>query len=331
MTKKTPVCVVLGSIDHGKTTFLDKISLLGETGKEAGSITQKIRSIHITKNIVSKMMNSVSSSFSSFVPIQFIDTPGHASFSRMRELATNYADIAFLIIDINSGIEEETLKCIKLLKKNKKPFIILLSKIDKVEGWSECTENNYLKKFSSDTKFSEKFYELYYKIQEKFLNHFPVPSNLFWNVKNMTKEIIIVPITATENKGIDHAVTFLSGFSKKYIKNFLHDPKSKSPKAYVLNSESGPKGTFIDCLLWGGTLKKGGTYWSHGNDQNIKFRIRSLFHSDNSSSLNTTNLAKALTSVRILCSGGLDIKNIEENCFISENSIEKKRILGCKI
>jgi len=117
------VVVVLGHIDHGKTTLLNCIRKIQFTEeKPGGVITQHIGAYQIVKD---------------GKKITFIDTPGHEAFSAMRSRGAKVADIAILVIDASEGIHPQTREAISHIKKAKIPFIIALNKIDKPEADSE--------------------------------------------------------------------------------------------------------------------------------------------------------------------------------------------------
>lgn len=118
---KPPVVVVLGHIDHGKSSLLQGIKELGVsiTEKEAGGITQHIGAYQAEKD---------------GKKITFIDTPGHEAFSAMRSRGAKVADIAVLVIDAAEGIRPQTKEAISHIKKAQIPFIVALNKIDKPEA-----------------------------------------------------------------------------------------------------------------------------------------------------------------------------------------------------
>jgi translation initiation factor IF-2 len=118
---KPPVVVVLGHIDHGKSSLLQGIKELGVniTEKEAGGITQHIGAYQAEKD---------------GRKITFIDTPGHEAFSAMRSRGAKVADIAVLVIDVAEGIRPQTKEAISHIKKAQIPFIVALNKIDKPEA-----------------------------------------------------------------------------------------------------------------------------------------------------------------------------------------------------
>lgn len=115
-TKRQPIVVVLGHVDHGKTSLLDALRETSVTKGEAGGITQSIgASVVITKD-GSK--------------ITFIDTPGHAAFSNMRSRGSKVADIALLILDASSGVKPQTKEAIAHINDSKIPFIVVCTKTD---------------------------------------------------------------------------------------------------------------------------------------------------------------------------------------------------------
>lgn len=119
--KRPPIVVVLGHVDHGKSTLLDYIRKTNTTKKEAGGITQHISAyevVHKTKDGEDRR-------------ITFLDTPGHQAFSKMRERGANLADIAILVISGEDGVKEQTLEVLKTIRESAMPYIVAVSKIDK--------------------------------------------------------------------------------------------------------------------------------------------------------------------------------------------------------
>jgi translation initiation factor IF-2 len=114
--KRPPIVVVLGHVDHGKTTLLDKIRETSVATREAGGITQSIGASQYTTKEGKE--------------ITFIDTPGHAAFSNMRSQGAAVADIAVLVIAANDGIKPQTKEALKYIKGTKTPFIVAATKID---------------------------------------------------------------------------------------------------------------------------------------------------------------------------------------------------------
>src|SRR3989338_3240733 len=160
--KRPPVVVVMGHVDHGKTTLLDYVRKTAIAAKEAGGITQSIGAyeiIHspsesrtnadspphqnlvwgqaqtdaekIQRNSTSSQRNSAESDFATGHKITFIDTPGHEAFSKMRARGAKIADIAILIVAADDGVKPQTKEALKIIQEAKIPFIVAINKIDK--------------------------------------------------------------------------------------------------------------------------------------------------------------------------------------------------------
>lgn len=117
--KRPPVVVVLGHIDHGKTSLLMAIKDFKVLSKESGGITQHVGAYQIEHNNQK---------------ITFIDTPGHESFSAIRSRGSKVADIAILVVDAAEGVKKQTKEAIAHIKKAKLSTIVALNKIDKPEA-----------------------------------------------------------------------------------------------------------------------------------------------------------------------------------------------------
>lgn len=120
---RPPIVVVLGHVDHGKTSLLDAIRSTNIVSREAGGITQKIGSSVVTTKDGKK--------------ITFIDTPGHAAFSAMRGRGAKVADIALLIVASDDGIKPQTKEAIAHIRQAGIPFIVTLTKADLLTSDSE--------------------------------------------------------------------------------------------------------------------------------------------------------------------------------------------------
>jgi translation initiation factor IF-2 len=113
---RPPVVVILGHVDHGKTSILDYIRQTKIAEKESGGITQHIGAYQIEHQ---------------GKKITFIDTPGHEAFSAMRSRGAKVADIAILVVAAEEGVKPQTKEAIQHIKKTGIPAIVALNKIDK--------------------------------------------------------------------------------------------------------------------------------------------------------------------------------------------------------
>ncbi len=117
---RAPIVVVLGHVDHGKTSLLDAIRKTSVAAREAGGITQRIGASLIT----------FTSEAGQNKTICFIDTPGHALFSAMRARGAKYADIALLIVAGDDGVAPQTKEALQIIREENIPFIVVITKTD---------------------------------------------------------------------------------------------------------------------------------------------------------------------------------------------------------
>ncbi|MEK7462698.1 MAG: translation initiation factor IF-2 [Patescibacteria group bacterium] len=119
--KRPPVVVIMGHIDHGKSTLLDTIRKSNVVDKEAGGITQHL-SAYVVKHKTKDGADET---------ITFLDTPGHEAFQQMRLRGADVADVAILIVSAEDGVKPQTLEALSSIKQADIPYIIAINKIDK--------------------------------------------------------------------------------------------------------------------------------------------------------------------------------------------------------
>lgn len=128
---RAPVVVVLGHVDHGKTSLLDTIRKTNVTGGEAGGITQHVGAYQVVVNDRA---------------ITFIDTPGHEAFTQMRARGARVADVAVIVIAAEDGIKPQTEEVLRIVAEQKIPYIIAITKVDKPEANPERVKKELAEK-----------------------------------------------------------------------------------------------------------------------------------------------------------------------------------------
>lgn len=118
--ERPPIVVVMGHVDHGKSTLLDYIRKTNVVAGEAGGITQHVAAYEVTHEHEGREKR-----------ITFIDTPGHAAFQAIRERGANVADIAILVVAADDGVKAQTLEALAAIRESNIPFVVAINKIDK--------------------------------------------------------------------------------------------------------------------------------------------------------------------------------------------------------
>lgn len=122
--ERPPVVAIMGHVDHGKSSLLDYIRKSNIVAGEAGGITQHIAAYEVTHADASGTPKKIT----------FIDTPGHAAFSHMRNRGARIADIAILIVSSEEGVKAQTIEAIKTIVTEQVPYIVALTKTDKTNS-----------------------------------------------------------------------------------------------------------------------------------------------------------------------------------------------------
>jgi translation initiation factor 5B len=261
VTLRQPVVVVLGHVDSGKTSLLDKIRGTAVQSREVGGITQHIGAsyfpIETIKEITGKLFDQLSKSENPVPGLLVIDTPGHEVFANLRMRGGSAADIAIVVVDVNKGLEAQTIESLDILKNRKVPFVIALNKIDQISGWKK--NNSIL--IAEQLKIQDPTILSY--LDEKVYNVVGALSRLgysseaFWRVKDFTKELAIVPVSAVKGTGIPELLAVLVGLTQQYLSKRLerHETETKGIVLEV-NDEIG-LGPSANVILLDGILKHG--------------------------------------------------------------------------
>ncbi len=129
---RPPVVVVMGHIDHGKSTLLDYLRKTNVVAGEAGGITQHVGAYQV-EHTTAEGKKSL---------ITFLDTPGHAAFTSIRERGARAADIAILIVSAEDGVKPQTTEALKNILASKLPYVVAITKIDKPNANIERTKQS---------------------------------------------------------------------------------------------------------------------------------------------------------------------------------------------
>lgn len=280
MKLRQPVVVVLGHVDSGKTSLLDRIRGTAVQSREVGGITQHIGAsyfpIETIKEITGKLFDKLSKSENPVPGLLVIDTPGHEVFANLRIRGGSAADIAIVVVDVNKGLEAQTIESLDILKNRKVPFVIALNKIDQISGWKK---NNTIL-IADQLKIQDPIILSY--LDEKVYNvvgalsRIGFSSEAFWRIKDFTKELAIVPVSAVTGTGVPELLAVLVGLTQQYMSKRLerHETETKGIVLEV-NDEIG-LGPSANIILLDGTLKHGDRIVVGKRDSVTSTRIKAL-------------------------------------------------------
>ncbi|MEN9626194.1 MAG: hypothetical protein RL557_522 [archaeon] len=252
-TLRSPIITVAGHVDHGKTSLLDNIRKTGVQEGEAGGITQKISFTRVPiKNIEKRCPLIVEKGIKlEFPGFLFIDTPGHAAFSHLRKRGGSLADLAILVIDVNEGLKPQTVEVLEILKLNKVPFIIALNKIDNIAGWKSQSDSvkESIERQSINTKmqFDEKVMTIVGSLYHHGFN-----AKLFYEIKDFSKELALVPCSARTSEGIKELILTLCGLSQKFLKEKLK--LGSEAKGVILEIKKEKTMEYCEAIVYDGQL-----------------------------------------------------------------------------
>jgi translation initiation factor 5B len=182
-----------------------------------------------------------------------IDTPGHAAFTNLRKRGGALADLAVLVIDINEGIKPQTAEVIQILKLNKVPFLIALNKIDNISGWKQL-DNDLEKSIALQPQRVKQVFEERYYTLIVALNSYGFEADLYFNIKDYTQKIALIPCSARTKEGIPELTMMLCGLSQKYLATKLE--LGKEARGIILEIKKEKSGNYIEAILYDGEFSK---------------------------------------------------------------------------
>ncbi|WP_129112770.1 translation initiation factor IF-2 [Halegenticoccus tardaugens] len=275
---RTPIVAVLGHVDHGKTTLLDKIRGSAVSEGEAGAITQHIGATAVPLDTISGMAGSLVDPDDFDLPgLLFIDTPGHHSFTTLRSRGGALADIAILVVDVNDGFQPQTIEAIDILKRTGTPFVVAANKIDTTAGWNAQEGAPIQRTYDAQStqarsRLDENLYRIIGNLSEQGFS-----ADLYWRVQNFQKNVGVVPLSAITGEGIPDLLAVLMGLSQRYMKEEMQIDIAGPGKGTVLEvKEERGFGATLDVVLYDGTIRGGERIVVGGTNGPIVTEVRAL-------------------------------------------------------
>uniref|UniRef100_A0A8D2ZCL8 Eukaryotic translation initiation factor 5B n=1 Tax=Scophthalmus maximus TaxID=52904 RepID=A0A8D2ZCL8_SCOMX len=301
---RSPVVCVLGHVDTGKTKILDKLRHTHVQDGEAGGITQQIGATNVPKETIEEQTRMVKNFNKEGIKIPgmlIIDTPGHESFSNLRNRGSSLCDIAILVVDIMHGLEPQTLRVhqpaegeeVSVYRRPQQgrftakrvpplPVVYFLVfdcccclQIDRLYDWKRSPETDVhttLKKQKKNTKdeFDGRAKAVIVEFAQQGLN-----AALFYENKDPRTFVSMVPTSAHSGDGMGNLIALLIELTQTMLARRL--AHCDELRAQVMEVKALPgMGTTIDVILINGCLREGETIIVPGVEGPIVTQIRGL-------------------------------------------------------
>lgn len=260
---RCPIVVIMGHVDTGKTTLLDKIRKTNVQEGEAGGITQQIGATYFEKKTLETQTAKLNATenFDITVPgMLIIDTPGHESFTNLRSRGSSLCDVAILVIDLMHGLEQQTIESLTMLKKRGVPFVVALNKADRCYSWKTCKDSpirDALKEQPEGTiqEFRSRTTDVKVQLMEQGVN-----SNLYWEMGDDDWEnsdfIPLVPTSGVTGEGVQDVLLLLCQMAQKKVWQQLMWCANLQCTVLEVKAIDG-LGMTVDVLVVNGYLKEG--------------------------------------------------------------------------
>jgi len=276
---RQPIVCMLGHVDTGKTSLLDKIRGSAVQLREAGGLTQQIGASFFPLDTLVAITKQLIKDFKADIKIPgllIIDTPGHEAFANLRRRGGSVADIAILVIDVMHGLENQTYESIEILKARKTPFIIAANKIDRIDGWKSVLEMPFLASYGKQVQLvREDLDNRVYGIMGA-LSRLGFRSERFDKVRNFTRDIAIVPVSAKTGEGIGELLAVLIGLTQQYMTEKLQFTEGPAMGTVLEVKEEVGLGTTINAIIYDGVLRRDEAIVIGGKEGPIATSIRSI-------------------------------------------------------
>ena len=276
---REPIVSLLGHVDHGKTTLLDRISGTARAAHEAGGITQHIGAIEVPGPAVRLLAQGVLGTAQLVVPgLLFVDTPGHRSFETMRRRGGALADLAVLVIDAREGVMPQTRESIQILRREKTPFAVALTKIDLLAGWRKVTGPTPLAEqlAKCGPEFGKLVDARLYAVAEE-LDHLGFSAERYDRVRDFTRNVGIVPVSAKTGVGVPELIALLVGLAQRFLSHELELVRDGGEATILERSDQKGVGPVGSVIVYRGRLKVGDEIAVTGRVEPFSSRVRGIY------------------------------------------------------
>jgi len=279
MGVREPIVVVLGHVDSGKTSLLDKIRGTFVAMREAGGITQHVGASLIPAEVIVRVAKTLNIRLEEKlrVPgILFIDTPGHEAFVNLRRRGGSIADFAILVIDLVKGVEPQTVESLDILRTRRTPFLIAANKIDLLPGWRPQGVLSVLQSLSKqDERVRRSLDEHLYRIIGD-LSTMGFRSDRFDRLTDFRRNVAIVPVSALTGEGVSELIAVLIGLVQQFLISGLEYTEGPARGVVLEVVEEMGMGITVNAIIFDGVLRSGDTIVLMGLNKPIVTKVRAL-------------------------------------------------------
>lgn len=279
MGVREPIVVVLGHVDSGKTSLLDKIRGTFVAMREAGGITQHVGASLIPAEVIVRVAKTLNIRLEEKlrVPgILFIDTPGHEAFVNLRRRGGSIADFAILVIDLVKGVEPQTVESLDILRTRRTPFLIAANKIDLLPGWRPQGVLSVLQSLSKqDERVRRSLDEHLYRIIGD-LSTMGFRSDRFDRLTDFRRNVAIVPVSALTGEGVSELIAVLIGLVQQFLISSLEYTEGPARGVVLEVVEEMGMGITVNAIIFDGVLRSGDTIVLMGLNKPIVTKVRAL-------------------------------------------------------
>ena len=275
---RAPIAVIMGHVDSGKTSLLDKVRKTVVQAREAGGITQHIGASLFPKETIFEISKKLhNGKLNLKTPgILIIDTPGHAAFMSLRTRGASIADIAILVVDLTKGFQAQTFESIETLRRSKVPFVVAANKLDSVGGWKSFDDEPFVNSYKKQNSvIKNRLDNEIYQIMGE-LSQLNVQSDRYDKIKDFTKNVAIVPTSARTGEGVTDLFMVIAGLTQQYMMKKLTYTDGPGKGVILEVKEEVGLGTTINVILYHGHITPNDVIIISGKNGPIKTKIRAL-------------------------------------------------------
>lgn len=274
---RAPIVTVLGHVNVGKTTLLDRIRGTAVAKREPGTITQHIGASFLPWSALEELAGPLASKIKVNIRIPgflVIDTPGHEAFSNLRRRGGSIADIAILLVDVLKGFENQTYEALEILKSRRVPFIVAVNKIDRIPGWESHPGEPFVFSYRKQSpEVQARLEELLAFIIGQFRAQ-GFRADRYDRIRDFTRVVALIPISAATGEGVPDLLLVLAGLAQRYLINRLK-VKEGPGKAVILELKEDPGlGMTAAAILYEGVLRRGDTIVVGGLEEPFVTRVK---------------------------------------------------------